>query len=334
MWEKKRDSRELAAQEFINIEAIEQNILWTKDKRLFAFVRVRGHDNSLLEDHEHEQITDRLAIALSEIKQPFQILSVPRTVDTQGMIQDLMDMRQATENTARLQLIDGEIRSLQELAAEGAKEPMIVFKLWKAAARNADQDLLSTAATLVKILTENQISAELMKDPQILQLCTIYAELGIWQDSDVKSDIPYLKGKKRVFSRRQDPEKQAQQELMEQITPVGGLFFDQPDCFMVGSTWCRCYGVTRYPSGFDYNWLSKIMNATDCITCITYSPGSSEMADALSQSIRESDREARDEKDARRRKSLERSSSDADRLISEMDDQDKGLGLMSIITMP
>lgn len=334
MLEKKKSDREQAAQEFINVEAIENSILWTKDKHLFAFIRVRGHDNSLLEELEHEQLTDRLAIALSDIRHPWQLLSVPRTVDTQGMIQDLTELRQATDNEARLLLIDGEIRSLQELAAEGAKEPMIFFKLWRPAVRNADRDLMDEAATLIKILTENQISATLMDDQQILQLCTIYAELGIWQDSDTRSDIPYLKGRKRMFSRREDPEKQAQQELMEQITPVGGLFFNQPDSFMVGSTWCRCYGVTRYPSRLDYNWATKLMNATECITCITYSPGSSEMADALSQSIRSTNREARDEKDIRRKKFLERQSSDADRLISEMDAQDKALGLISIITMP
>ena len=119
MLAKKQNDRAQAAQEFINVEAIQNKILWTKDKYLYAFIRVRGHDNSLLEEHEHEQVTDRLAIALSDIRHPWQLLSVPRTVDTQGMIQDLTELRQVTDNEARLLLIDGEIRSLQELAAEG-----------------------------------------------------------------------------------------------------------------------------------------------------------------------------------------------------------------------
>lgn len=332
MWEKK-GGHEAAAQEFINVEAIEGSILWTRDKHLFAYIRARGHDNSLLEEAEHMQVTDKLATALAETKEPFQIISVPRTVDTQGMIQELKELRKDTDNEARLQLINGEIRSLEKMAEKGAKEPLIFFKLWQQAARNADTELLDRAAGLVKILGENQIAASLMNDKEILQLCTIYAELGIWQDSDIPSDIPYLKGRKRKFSRRADPEQQAHEELLEQITPMG-LYLAPPDYMMVGSTWCRCYGVSKYPSSIDYTWAVKLMNATDCVTCITYTPGTAEMGDALSNSIRTSSREAQEERDVRRRKSLERQSSDAGRLIDDMDAKDKSLGLLSIVTMP
>lgn len=333
MLAKKANERELAAQEFINVEAIERNILWTRDKFLYAFIRVRGHDNTLLEDDENEQVTEKLTIALSETKDPFQIISVPRTVDTQGMIQELKELRQATANEARLRLINGEIDALEELAAEGAKEPLIFLKIWRQATFNADKELLDCAAGLVKILNDNQISASIMNDQQILHLCAIYAELGIWQESDIESDVPYLKGKQRRFTRRPDPDTQAHEELLEQITPVGGLFF-QPDYFMVGSTYCRCYGVTRYPSRIDYNWSVKLMNATDCITSITYIPGTSDMGDALSRSIKDSSREAREERDTRKRKALERKTDDADKLIDDMDAKDKSLGFISVVTMP
>lgn len=334
MWQRKTDKGKLTAQEFINLEAIENSILWTRDKNLFAYIRVRGQDNSLLDEQEHTRVTEQFAAALAEIKDPYQIISIPRTVDTQGMIQDLKEMRAATSSQARQMLINGEIRSLEDLAAEGAKEPMIFFKLWRSAARNADQELLDTAAALIKLLEENHVSANLMDDAEILRLCTIYAELGVWQDTDIPGDIPYLKGKKRIFSRREDPEKRAHEEILEQITPIGGLFPDQPDSLMVGSTWCRLYGVSKYPSGMDYTWAVKLMNATDCITCITYAPGTFEIGDALSRSIRDSNRNAREERDVRRRKSLERQSSDADKLIDDMDANDKSLGLVSIVAMP
>lgn len=330
----KKTTRKQSAQEFLNVEAIENSILWSKDKILFAYIRVRGIDNSLLGETENEAITERLTIELSKETDNFQILSVPRTVDTQGMIQELQQLRQETRNDARLKLITGEISALEELAADGAKEPMILIKIWKTASPNADKALLERAALLVKRLNDNQIYATVMEDKEILHLCTIFAELGIWQEFEMESDIPYLKGKIRTLTRKPSPEEQAHAELMEQITPVGGLFFSS-DSMMIGNAYCKCYGAIRYPASIDYNWAASLTNSTDCVTCITYYPGkANEIGDALSRSIRASSRDAAEERDVRKRKKLERTANDADNLIDDLDARSKALGHMSIIVMP
>lgn len=315
------------------MEAIENKILWSRDKMLYAYIRVRGQDNSLLGDSENQRITEQLTIALSKETQTFQIISVPRTVDTQGMIQELKELRNETEADARLRLISGEISALEELAADGAKEPLIILKIWKPAAPNADRVLLDRAALLAAQLTDNKIFATVMDDDEILHLCTIYAELGIWQEVEGESDIPYLKGQKRIFTRKKadDP---AHVQLMEQITPVGGLLF-YPDWLMIGNAYCKCYGVTRYPASLDYNWAALLTNSTDCITCITYYPGrASEIGDALSRAVKESAKDAAGERDVRQRKRLERTANDADSLIDDLDAKSKVLGHMSIVTMP
>lgn len=331
MFAKKKSN--LSAQEFLNVEAIENKILWSRDKMLYCYIRVKGQDNSLLGETENESVTDRMTVDLSKETEPFQIISIPRTVDTQGMIQELKDMRAETRSDARLRLISGEIAALENMAEDGVKEPMIIFKIWKAAAPNADRVLLDRAALLASRLTDNRIFASVMEDSEILHLCSIYAELGIWQEFEEKSDIPYLEGKKRNFTRKkaEDP---AHAELMEQITPVGGLLF-YPDWLMVGNAYCKCYGVTKYPSVISYNWATALTNATDCITCITYYPGrDNEIGNALSRSIKDSSQSAASERDVRKRKRLERSASDADRLIDELDAKSKALGHISIITMP
>lgn len=330
---RKTSKNNLSAQEFLNVEAIENKILWSRDKMLYAYIRVRGQDNSLLGDSENQRLTEQLTIALSRETETFQIISIPRTVDTQGMIQELKEMRNETKADARLRLISGEISALEELASDGAKEPFIILKIWKPAAPNADHVLLDRAAMLAAQLTDNKIYATVMEDEEILHLCTIYAELGIWQEDEVESDIPYLKGQKRIFTRKKE-EDPAHAQLMEQITPVGGLLF-YPDWLMIGNAYCKCYGVTRYPASLDYNWAALLTNSTDCITCITYYPGrASEIGDALSRAVKESSKNAQGERDVRQRKQLERTASDADSLIDDLDAKSKALGHMSIITMP
>lgn len=328
------DPRKLTAQEFINAEAIENKILWTKDKRLFAFLRVKGKDNGMLTLDEHKKITQQLAQDLSDQRDPFQIISVPRTVDTDGMIEELKELRSTSRSDAQLRLLIGEIAALEKMAEDGTKEPLIFLKIWQAAAPNADRDLMERAAGIADRLTGNQISAHIMDDEEILHLCRIYAELGVWQAEKIDTDIPLLPGTKRILSRKPSPEEVAEAELLEQITPVGGLVF-KPTSLMIGSSYCKCYGATRYPAGIDFGWAVRLMGATDCITCITYYPGNeAEIGEALSRSIKASTRDADSQSDPRTKKRFLRKAKDADRLIDQQDAEGMALGHMSIVTMP
>ena len=142
-----------------------------------------GAGNSLLDESDNITVTDRLTVALSKQTQIFQILSIPRTVDTGGMIAELQELRSSTRNDARLRLIGGEIAALESLAAEG-QEPLIVIKIWQNAAPNADRALLERASSLAAALSDNQIFASVMDDSEILHLCMIYAELGVWQEQE------------------------------------------------------------------------------------------------------------------------------------------------------
>ena len=328
------DTRTLTAQTFINAEAIENKILWTKDKHLFAFIRVKGKDNSLLTLEEHKKLTQQLAQDLADQREPFQFIAIPRTVDTDGMIQELKELRGSSHNDAQLRLLTGEIDALERMAEEGAKEPLIFLKIWQAAARNADRELLERAEKLADRLSGNQISAHIMEDEEVLHLCRIYAELGVWQAEKIDTDIPLLPGTKRIISRKPSPEEVAEAELLEQITPVGGLVF-HPTNLMVGSSYCKCYGATRYPAGIDFGWAVSLMGATDCITCITYYPGNeAEIGQALSRSARQSNQDADSHNDLRAKKRYLRKARDADRLIDQQDGEGMALGQMSIVTMP
>lgn len=321
------------AQAFINAEAIQDSILWTKDKHLYTFLRLKGKDNSLLTSGEHAEITKQMAVDLADQKQPFQFISVPRTADVDGMLQELKQMCSSTNDEARIKLINGEIDALEKMTQQGAREPLIFLKIWAAAAPNADRELLERAAILVDRFRNNNISAEVMNDDQILLLCKVYAELGVWQTEKVVSDIPVISGTPRLFSRRPTPDQIAEAELMEQITPCGLRF--KPTGFLIGNMFCRAYGVTRYPADVDYGWAVKLMGGTDCITCITYTPGNeAEIGDALSRSIKASNRDAESESDIRTKKRFERKAKDADKLIDEQDAMGMALGYMSIVTVP
>lgn len=332
---KKPDAKLLTAQEFVNVEDIADGLLYSRDGYIFGFLSVRAGDNQLMSDAERSVLGQKLTVAMtSGDEKPFQILSIPRTVDTMGMIEYMTELRKGTHSDAKLRLINGEINSLRDLAREGAKEPMISIKCWEKAARGADIALKKRLKELRAKLSEAQVTVELMTDQEITYLCKVFADLSTFQDAekDVFEDIPLLPQKKRLLSRRsEDGELIALRNL---LTPVGGLDFGVSRV-TVGTVTGRIYGAMRYPSELDYGWAVELMNNSDCVTSLTYYPGNaSQMGDALARSIKASATNAESVGDARRRKHFEKQAVDADQLLEELDFKSSPVGHIAILAMP
>lgn len=124
----------LTAQDFVNVQEISDGILYSKNTYIFGYLRVSASDNKLMSENERGRLAAKTASALSNQREPWQLLSIPRTVDTLGMISYLNEIRQTTTQDARLKLINGEIAALQAMTREGVKEPLIVVKCWAKAA--------------------------------------------------------------------------------------------------------------------------------------------------------------------------------------------------------
>ena len=330
---KAEDPRMLTAQEFVAVEDISDGLLYSSAGYLFGYLKLRAGDNKLLSPDERRREAEQLAASLAGETEPWRLLSVPRTVDTLGMISALMELRKSVQDEARLKLINGEVAALQAMAREGTKEPMIVLACWIAAARGADVQLKKRLHDIRGRLTENRISCELMGDQEITYFCKIFADLSSYQTvgDNENGDVPSLSGEQRFFHRA--PEASAA-GLLDLITPIGGLAFGVSKT-TVGPVVGRVYGATRYPSELDYGWCIDLMNASDCVTSVTYTPGNvSLLGDALSKSIKRNKQDAKVEGDARQQKRLLRQAEDADRLIDDLDARSEALGHVTWLVMP
>lgn len=250
------------------------------------------------------------------------------------MIERLTALRQRTGEDAKLKLINGEIEALQDMTREGTKEPLIVLKIWKKAAKGVDKELLKRMRELRARLSDNRVSAELMTDTEITYLCKVFADLAVVQsagDEVYNDDAPVLKGQPRLFRKERGG---SNTDLLNLITPVGGLSF-AVSSVTVGSVKARIYGALRYLSELDYGWAVDLVNGTDCVTSLTYYPGSvAELGNALSNAIRQSRKDASGERDARQQKKLLRQAEDADYLIDELDARNAAIGHLTLLVMP
>ena len=227
------------AQQLIGVDEINDNILYTRDKKIFSFIKVRTMGDSLFSEQEKQASYEKLTRELEKEKKPWQLLSIPRVVDTQALIGNLMQIKKQTNNNARLELLDGEIDAVQEMARNGAKEPMIVLKLWEKEDKYGERDLVKRTSDIIGNLKNVQgLAAERLTDPDIAFLCKQLAELGTPQDGgDDTAELPVLRGQQEI-----SPDV----DLLNEITPIGGIIIKNNQ-LIIGSAVARVYGVAGYP---------------------------------------------------------------------------------------
>lgn len=323
--------QDLTAQEFINVESISDDLLYSNDGYLFGYIAVCGENDKLLSDNEKEIYFSYVERALECEKNPWQILSIPKTVDTAGMIEQLAKLKKQTNSDAKLKLIDGEISAVYDMLGEGAKEPLIILKIWEQAHKGADLTLKKRLFELKSRLNEVRVSAEIADNRMIAYICRLFADLSEYHsenDSNGSADIPFIKGKEK------NTVSDSRLELINMLTPVGGLDF-KVGKVIVGTAVGRIYGAVRYPSEFDYGWAVDFMNCAKAVTSITFYPSNSgQLEAALSNSVQRNTVDAESTSDAGKRKKLSHQAEDADALLEAMEYRKESIGHVSILTMP
>ena len=337
MFGKKKPSilpEEKTAQDLINVEDIDKNMLFSNDGWIFGYMYVRANSDALFAEQEKEAYWNNVASALSTEKQIWQLMSIPRTVDISGMISYLYELKSQTKDDARLKLIDGEIAAMQEMIRLGSKEPIILLKLWEKAEKKADITLNKRLVNLKDELIKYSITASILSTQDIVFICKTIADLSEYHSIDDIPEpdqiLPVIHGQKRKIS----AEEQRAALIKNLITPMGGVRFFS-DKLIWGGTHARIYGAAKYASELPGAWATPLMNNTDSITVITFNPSNSnQLAAELSKSIPRNHGEANSTKDVRQRKSIEREVDAADKLIDELDKYGESIGYMSLLTMP
>lgn len=333
---KQKNQKKLAAQQFLNTESIDSGLIFTADRHVIGFLCVHGPDQKLLDKLGRESAMRQLATVLEQERTPYQIISIPRTVDVVDMVARLENLQTAADPQSQqplVQLLKGEIHAMNQLMEDGAKEPFVILKLWEKAAAGADQRLKRRLQNLALRLADCRVAAHVLTSPEVKWLCCLYTNLDQFiSQSEQSTDIPIITGQSRHMTKR-IKENQIS-TLLNDIAPAGGFVFRHNSLF-IGSVCARCYGAVKYPSEVPYGWLVPLMGSLEAITCITFYPGSSvELGDALSKSIQHSAIRATEVKNAREQKQMLRRIEGADKMLDALDARNMTVGHISIVVMP
>lgn len=112
--------------------------------------------------------------------------------------------------------------------------------------------------------------------------------------------------------------KETNYELIDLITPVGGLEFGRNKIYF-GNRFCKVYTIVHYPSNVEMKWLGNLVNNIGAIFSINIEPtDNTELIDNLDSRIRDASGLAKISKNESSRQLKEKEIEEASEIISRM----------------
>ena len=126
---------------------------------------------------------------------------------------------------------------------------------------------------------------------------------------------------------------QINNDLLNAITPFGGMEFKRNKIFM-GENHVKIYAIVKYPPTLPQGWASKITNLPNVITSQSFEPcDNGALLEALSKSVKQYNAEAENTKDALTRQRAERGAEDAENLMRRIEENGEVIGYMANLVM-
>ena len=119
-------------------------------------------------------------------------------------------------------------------------------------------------------------------------------------------------------------------ELIDLITPVGGMTFDRNKIYL-GDRFCKTYTIVHYPSNIDIGWLGELVNNVGAIFSINIEPtDNTQMIDDLDSRIRDATGLAKLSKNESTKQLREMEVKEASEIISKMINNNEVVSYLTI----
>lgn len=182
-------------QDFMNVQDIQNGIIYTKDNYLIGFLQISNQKTDLLSKREQVAQTKMLTAELSTIPAPWQILAVSRPEDNTALIQQYQDM---IENASpiRKKLLREAIRFQNEQSLSGENmERQFYIKLWEYRRDGAEKELMDKLYQFAKCFDISGYHCEIVKREAAIQLCNLVHNPAavLYEPDEISTALPHIR---------------------------------------------------------------------------------------------------------------------------------------------
>lgn len=208
--EKQRE-RALTANEITDVKDIKNNLLYTKSGYIIGFLRLYPINIELLSRDEMRNICNLLTGEFKSEKEPFTILSIPRTVDMEVYLNFLADISdQEIDNPYRKMLLNDMIMQGSRTVTNGKNyEHQFYIKVWTRYKENvtgSEEIIEEKINDMISRYSAVQNLTKRLDDTEILKLCNLFgnsntAVLESYDSNNVYIPIPILARRKEKYEK-------------------------------------------------------------------------------------------------------------------------------------
>jgi len=200
---KKKDSeaekqleKSLTANAFVNVKDIVGTTVYSKDGKLYAYIKIKALSLELLSEEEQRIRGQQFTAEFSAITKSYKFFSISRPVDVSFMLDNLNSINSKTHDMKRKALIRNKILEINQFAMSGdILEHNFYMVLWVADKKDAKKELHKLAGEIISKFKACQMEVNLCNDGEIIKLFNLFANPNYahLEGTDIEEHIPFVK---------------------------------------------------------------------------------------------------------------------------------------------
>lgn len=194
--DEKKLFRQVTANDFMNLRDVREQFLYTKDGKIFVYLRILPISLELLSDREKKSKIATFSAEFSNEKTPYKLFSITRPIDVSGLIYNLSTLKNESTDRYRKNLLANEIADINKFALSGEiTERQFYMALWQNGKdRNATAELLRKANDVMQRFHGCGIQTDICSETEIKKFLNLFANPAYahMEDGAIEEYIPFI----------------------------------------------------------------------------------------------------------------------------------------------
>lgn len=191
----KQQKKEVSSNEEVNILDVRNNFIYTRDNQVIGILKINSINIQLFSDKELEQKVQEMTTELSSVDTEFKLFSISRPVDVTGLVDELRERLNNTDNIKIKMLLKKNIAETIKLTLTGEvverQNFMILFENYN---ETAEKDLQKRQMDIVSKYENCDIKVEILDESSLIQLCNSFLNINFAfkEDTEYEEKVPFL----------------------------------------------------------------------------------------------------------------------------------------------
>lgn len=186
-----------SAQDFLNVLDIKNDVLYTVDGYMIAYMLIHPFNKDLLSERELIRMTDTLTGELSQEKRPWKFLALSKPVDVAPILSENQELLAGSSDAVQKNLLRHENAFMAELATSGdISERQFYMMGWERQETAEASDVKKRMLDMANHFDSVGVRAELLKKPDIIKLLNLVhnPEYILLEDAETTALFPVIRG--------------------------------------------------------------------------------------------------------------------------------------------